>query len=104
MSTLPDFIAELVRAANEVEKLSLSERIRLIDRGITTIRRLRPPRTDKEARWMDDVDRLETRSIQAATSCDDDTRDRLIEIAAMMRDRHIVMDMGTEIQPSEEDT
>ncbi len=98
MSSTNDFIAELVRAANEVEKLSLSERIRLIGRGMTTIRQLRPPRTDKEARRMDDVDRLETRSIQAATSCNDETRNRLIEIAAMIRDLHIVLDTGTEIE------
>ena len=41
MSSTTDFIAELVRAANEVEKLDAYEKVRLLDRAVTTIRDMR---------------------------------------------------------------
>ena len=41
MSTTNDFIAELVRAANEVEKLGSYEMARLLERSVITIRDLR---------------------------------------------------------------
>lgn len=38
MSSITDFVAELVRAANEVEKLSEAERGGLLDRAYRTVR------------------------------------------------------------------
>lgn len=98
MSLVSEFLRELIRSANDVEKFKPLERIQLIDRGISTIRQLRPPRSHKEIRRMDDIDRLESRAIRAATSCDDDARDRLLEIAAMIRDLHIVLEPKNAIQ------
>ncbi|WP_281978559.1 hypothetical protein [Pseudorhizobium flavum] len=37
MSTTTDFIAELIRAANEIDALTPSERVRLIERAAATI-------------------------------------------------------------------
>jgi hypothetical protein len=41
MSAITDFIAELVRAANEVEKLQETEARRLLNRALRTIRDMR---------------------------------------------------------------
>ncbi|MBB3452750.1 hypothetical protein FHT86_001006 [Rhizobium sp. BK313] len=41
MTKTTDFIAELVRAANEVEKLGPSEKRRLLERGLSMARALR---------------------------------------------------------------
>lgn len=41
MTAAPDFIAELVRAANQVGKLSPVERRRLLHRAVSTIQGLR---------------------------------------------------------------
>jgi hypothetical protein len=41
MSSTADFIAELIRAANEVEKLTPYELSRLLDRSVDTIRDMR---------------------------------------------------------------
>ncbi|MFN7093277.1 MAG: hypothetical protein ACK4P4_22345 [Allorhizobium sp.] len=41
MSATNDFIAELVRAANEVQKLGVYEKVRLLGRAVTTIREMR---------------------------------------------------------------
>jgi hypothetical protein len=97
MSGVNEFLVELIRAANGVENVRLKERLRLVEEGITTIRRLQPPRTDKQIRRMDGVDRLHTRAIQAVTSCDDDSRDLLLEIAGTIRDLHIVLDTKTDV-------
>ncbi|CCF21869.1 conserved protein of unknown function [Pseudorhizobium banfieldiae] len=41
MSAVTEFVVELVRAANEVEKLGSFERRRLFERAVTTIRDMR---------------------------------------------------------------
>lgn len=41
MSSITDFVAELVRAANEVHRLGDFEKRRLLERAVTTIRDMR---------------------------------------------------------------
>ncbi|WP_029620588.1 hypothetical protein [Pseudorhizobium marinum] len=95
MSTSPDFIAELVRAANEVEKLSVYEKVRLLDRAITTIRDMReqvgiPP----SGTATDAVVGLQTTRVAFARGkrTGDHVKAALLDAADMIRTLHIVLD------------
>lgn len=103
MSTTTDFIAELVRAANKVEKLTDYERRRLFERAVTTIKDLRETIGIPSA--QDDADRIvglqvlvAARGIQAKEPSE--VREALLTAAGMIRDLHIVLDTGTEIEIS----
>ena len=101
MSSTNDFIAELIRAANEVEKLDGEEARRLINRAITTIRDMREtigiPGGHTAA---DAVIDLQTTAV--AMGLDNRSHEQikaaLLDAAGLIRDLHIVLDTGTEIQ------
>ena len=97
MSTTNDFIAELVRAANEVEKLGSYEMARLLERSVTTIRDLRQvvgipsSRTAAEA-----VIDLQTEQARIMRGDIDHRRVKaaLLDGADMIRTLYIVQDTG----------
>lgn len=100
MSTATDFISELVRAANEVKKMSDYERQRLFERAVTTIKDMRETISIPSA--QDDADRMvglqvlvAARGIQAKEPSE--VRDALLTAAGMIRDLYIVLDTGTEV-------
>lgn len=101
MSTTTDFIAELIRAANEVEKLTDYERQRLFERAITTIRSMREtigiPSAQADA---DKVVELQVLVVARAVHAEGPSvaREALLTAAGMIRDLHIVLDTGTAIQ------
>lgn len=59
MSSVPAFISELIRAANEVEKLTPNEISRLLDRSVDTIRDMREQAGRFGSRRAGRSDRLE---------------------------------------------
>lgn len=101
MSGVTEFVSELVRAANGLDKLSEFSRAKLLDRAYDTIRDLRdevgiqPDSLDKDAA----IDVLTmSRSIPALT--DAEVRNIMLKAAAMIRDLHIILDTGTQIHIS----
>ncbi|KKX29217.1 hypothetical protein [Rhizobium sp. LC145] len=100
MPTVPDFIAELVRAANEVEKLDDFGKRRLLERAVTTIRDMRETvGIPQNQTARDVVIDLQTTAwaIEKGIRTDEDVKSALLEAAGMIRDLYIVVDTGTEI-------
>jgi hypothetical protein len=98
LTATTDFITELFRAANEIDKLGTLEKGRLLQRAIVTIRHMR------------DVVGIPTRGTEAdvlieigtvAASIDrrpnEDARMALLNAAGMIRDLRIVMDSKIEV-------
>ncbi|CAN7616341.1 hypothetical protein LJR235_004563 [Pararhizobium sp. LjRoot235] len=98
MTATTDFIAELVRAANEVAKLPPVERGRLLKRVIATIRYMRDivgfPACGSAA---DSLITMGTLAGSAGRRPDTDVRAALLEAAGMIRDLRIVMDSKIEV-------
>jgi hypothetical protein len=99
MSATTDFIAELVRAANEVHKLSYFEKRRLLERAITTIHDLR----SQVHRWPtsdvhDAVFGLQMAAIapEPGDRNNEAAKAALLDAAAMIRNLHIVLETKTE--------
>lgn len=93
MSSLPDFIAELVRAANEVPRLSETERGDLLDRAYRTIRDGR----DQVGMEQDSLDRdpaidFLTMSRSIPMFSDEEIKSALLEAAGMVRALRIIID------------
>lgn len=107
MSPTTDFIAELVRAANEVEKLRGEDARGLLNRAITTIRDMREtigiPRSNTAA---DAVIDLQTTAVALGLGnrSPDQIKAALLDAAGIIRDLHIVLDTGTEIEIGGETT
>ena len=104
MSTTTHFISELVRAANEVERLTGYERQRLFERAVATIKDMREtigiPSAQADA---DKIVQLQfmvaIRGVRARDP--DEVREALLTAAGMIRDLHIILDTGTEIDIQE---
>ncbi|MBW6425576.1 hypothetical protein KX729_29650 [Rhizobium sp. XQZ8] len=98
MSSIPSFVSELVRSANETDRLSDFEAVSLLRRSITVIRDLREtvgiPADGTEHDAVIQLDRL-------ATNVDGASREGLhrglLEAADMVRTLWIVVDSGTRI-------
>ena len=97
MTHTTDFIAELVRAANEVDKLAPLEKGRLLQRAIVTIRDMRNivgmPTIGTA------VDTLIVIGAVAASvdrRPDQDVRVAMLQAAGMIRDLRIIMDTKIE--------
>jgi hypothetical protein len=93
-----DFIAELVRAANEVGKIGVYEQHRLLERAITTITDMREsvgiPRNAKGYDSLTDL-KLLAANVDVIPIAPEEVRDGLLMAAGMIRDLHIVLDTGT---------
>ena len=101
MSSTTDFISELVRAANEVEKLHGEEARRLLNRAITIIRDMRETIDIPGGHTAADaVIDLQTTAVALGLGnrSPDQVKAALLDAAGIIRDLHIVLDTGTEIQ------
>jgi hypothetical protein len=101
LTSTTDFIVELVRAANEVEKLRGEEARRLLNRAITTIRDMRETIGLPSSHTSSDVViDLQTTAVALGLGnrSADQVKAALLESAGIIRDLHIVLDTGTEIQ------
>ena len=95
MSNTTDFIAELVRAANEVHSLTQFERRRLLQRAVITIRELREqvglPSNHASA---DALIELQTTAVAIASRSDEQVKCALLTAADMIRTLRILLNMG----------
>ncbi|SCB10650.1 hypothetical protein [Rhizobium multihospitium] len=101
MSATTDFIANLVRAANEVEKLSPNEVSDLLDRSVDAIRQLRQELGIVPVPGKDALIYIRTVSAGATRVPHEKWHHGLLHAAEMIRDLHIVRDTGTEFRISE---
>ncbi|MBP2560870.1 hypothetical protein J2857_003639 [Neorhizobium galegae] len=93
MSTLPDFIAELVRAANEVGKCSEFERGNLLDRAYRAIRDGRDQvGTAQDSLGRDPSIDFLTMSRSMPMFSDEEIKAALLEAAGMVRALRIIID------------
>ncbi len=98
MTATTDFIAELFRAANEVNKLAPVEKRRLLQRAIFTIRDMRdaigiPPSTTAADTLID----ISTVAAAVDRRPNQEVREALLEAAGMIRDLRIVIDSKIEV-------
>ncbi|NTG48617.1 hypothetical protein G6M04_14585 [Agrobacterium rhizogenes] len=101
MTSTNGFIAELVRAANEVGRVSDFEKRRLLERAVIAIRDMREAVGIPESKTTEDASiNLQTVAamIPMGHASDNQVRSALIEAAGMIRDLHIVLDTKTEIE------
>lgn len=102
MSSTTDFIAELIRAANEVSKLSALEKGRLLQRSIVIIRDGRdqvgiPPSNTAADAVID----LQTTAASIDRQSDDEVKAALLYAADMIRTLKIVLDSKDEVLKGE---
>lgn len=93
MSLTTDFIAELIRAANEADKLTPFEVKRLLNRSVATIRDMRKQTGIQGSyRAKDVVIDLQTASARAGALSADEVRDNLLDAADIIRTLKIILD------------
>ena len=95
MTSATDFIAELIRAANQVEKLSVFEKRRLLERSVRTIREMRLQTGIASRRpGADPVVDLQTAAVALTLGkrTNDEVRDALLDAANMIRTLKIMLD------------
>jgi len=98
LTATTDFIAELIRAGNEIDKLATLEKGRLLLRAIVTIRDMRDivgiPTSGTEADAL-----IEIGAVAAAIDRrpNQDVRAALLEAAGTIRELRIVMDSKIEV-------
>ena len=93
MSSIPAFISELIRAANEIEKLTPHEMSRLLDRSVDTIRDMREQAGRVGSRRARDVlIDLQVASSRARDLSPEDARDTLLDAADLIRALRIMQD------------
>jgi hypothetical protein len=100
MSSTTDFVAELVRAANEMDMLPGREKRRLLERSVTIIRDMREAvgirRSGTARDAVIDIQTTQVLLIQGQAT-DEQVKASLLAAAGMIRDLHIVLDTGTEV-------
>lgn len=93
MSTTTDFIAELIRAANEADILSTYEISRLLDRSIDTIRDMREQTGGAGGHTPKDVlIDLRAASERVRDLSAEEIRDSLVDAANVIRTLKIALD------------
>ncbi|MGE7368381.1 hypothetical protein ACQKKX_04830 [Neorhizobium sp. NPDC001467] len=92
------FISEIVRSANEIDKIGDAERGRLLDRAARTIREMRIESGIRASgSGSDRLMAIVSASRIPALYSDNEIKLHLLDAAAMMRDLHIVLDTNTSI-------
>jgi len=98
MSGVPSFVSELVRSANETDRLTPPEAAGLLRRSITVIRDLRETvGIPAEGTEHDAVIRLNRLATGVDAASPEDVRAGLLEAADMVRTLWIVVDSGTRL-------
>ncbi|MGV2132589.1 hypothetical protein ACQZ4O_05135 [Agrobacterium vitis] len=100
MSITTDFIAELIRGANQLDHIDAFQKRRLLERAVITIREMREAIGMTSGPGRDVALDIHTTalSIEKGWRPDDQVRDALLTAAAMIRDLHIILDSKTSIR------
>jgi hypothetical protein len=93
MSGVTEFVAELFRAANEVEKLTAFEKKRLLERAVATIRDMRD-QTGIAGGSLDEDPVIDFQTIAAsiARRSDETAKAALLDAAGIIRTLKIILD------------
>ncbi|CAN7665815.1 hypothetical protein LJR098_002000 [Rhizobium sp. LjRoot98] len=98
MSNTTDFIAELIKAANELDRLPTFEVSCLLDRSVDTIRDMREQTgVEQSALGRDVVIYLQTSSARAKGLPEDQARDALLDAAETIQTLKMVLDAKDEV-------
>ncbi|TDK29807.1 hypothetical protein E2F50_21630 [Rhizobium deserti] len=101
MSSITDFIVELIKAANDDYKTTDQEKKRLLERSVLFIRDMRDtvgfPAAQTDADRVYDIQK-EVAAMGMGSSSTDEIRQCLLLSATMIRDLRVVLDTGTEIR------
>lgn len=99
MSSTTEFVTELWRAANEVEKLTMFERRRLLERAAYTIRDMRAAInfSGRPKKSGDVVERFEAMARDVALVPAEEIAQALSEAAEMIRTLKILLDAKDEV-------
>ncbi|MDX0615174.1 hypothetical protein GOD03_11835 [Sinorhizobium medicae] len=92
MSLTTAFIAELIRAANEADRLTYYQISRLLDRSVETIREMRRQTGIAGHRARDVVIDLQLALARARDLSPAETRDVLLDAADIIRTLKILLD------------
>jgi hypothetical protein len=93
MTLTTQLIAELIRAANEVERLTPFEVKRLLNRSVATIRDMREQTgIPGSSRARDVVIDLQVAAARADVLPEDEIRDNLLDAADIIRTLKIILD------------
>ncbi|RVJ07844.1 hypothetical protein CN193_04755 [Sinorhizobium meliloti] len=93
MSLTTDFIAELIRAANEADRLTPFEVKRLLNRSVATIREMREQTgVPGSYRVKDVVIDLQVAAARADALPANEIRDNLLDAADIIRTLKIILD------------
>lgn len=99
MNKTTDFITELVRAANEVNRITQFERRRLLERAAVTIGDLRDQTGMPSSRTgADALIDLQTTAVAIASRSDEQVKSALLTAADMIRSLRILLDTRTKGQ------
>ncbi|VTZ61746.1 hypothetical protein [Sinorhizobium medicae] len=90
MSLTTTFIAELIRAANEMDKLSPFEIERLLNRSVATIREMREQTGVPGSSRAKDV--VIFKAARADALAEEEIRDNLLDAADIIRTLKILLD------------
>ena len=99
MSLTTDFIGELVRDANRMERLDAFRKRRMLERAVVTIADLREAVGLPAGPGRDIVLDIHTTALSVERGWRDDNhvRETFLLAAGMIRDLHIVLDSGTRV-------
>lgn len=96
--TAPIFIAELIKAANELDRLATFEVSCLLDRSVDTIRDMREQTgVEQSALGRDVVIYLQTSSARAKGLPEDQARDALLDAAETIQTLKMMLDAKDEV-------
>jgi flagellin-specific chaperone FliS len=100
MTLTTDFIAELVREANQLDRQDAYQKRRMLERAVTIIRDLRKTIGIPCGPGRDALLDIHTTAlaIEPGWRSDNDVRRTFLEAASMIRDLRIVLDSETEIR------
>ncbi|SCW82121.1 hypothetical protein SAMN02927900_05287 [Rhizobium mongolense subsp. loessense] len=98
MTSTNDFIAEIIRAANRVERLGDTEKRRLLQRAVVTISKLRERSGIPSSNTNHDaVFALQAIEVTVERREAGEIKQALLMAADVIRTLHIVLDSGTQI-------
>lgn len=99
-SSIPGFISELIRDANEIGMLGDYEKRRVLDRAVTTIRDMRDMIGARPSNTVRDVViDLQTVSgrVEKGHATDEQVKDAMLEAASVLRSLKIILDAKDEV-------
>ena len=99
MSLVTNFIGELIRDANRIERLDALQKRQMLERAVATIADLREAAGISKGPGRDIVLDIHTTalSVERGWRDADQVRAAFLLAAGMIRDLHIVLDSGTKI-------